>query len=106
MACLGAEEIPAQYHFAVPPELSPRGKRVHSAERPRCLPHDVAGRHSALYGGSFALASSSLGSVSSSPVLVIDTDASRPVSLTTSLPEECRALLMPRGASLSWEAPP
>lgn len=86
MACLGAEEIPAQYHFAVPPELSPRGKRVHSAECPRCLPHDVAGRHSALYGGSFALASSSLGSVSSSPVLVIDTDAGRPVSLTTSLP--------------------
>lgn len=26
-----------QYHFAVSPELSPSAKRVHSAERPRCL---------------------------------------------------------------------
>lgn len=104
MVCLGAEEIPALYHFAVPPELSPSESTVQNAQDACHV--TTAGHHSALYGGSFALASSSLGSFSSSPVLAMDTGAGGPVSLTTSLPEECRALLMPRGASLAWKAPP
>lgn len=102
MACLGAEEIPIQCHCAVPPELSPSGKRVHSEERPRCLPCGRAGLHSALSGGSLALVSSSLGSFSSPPVLVVDRGASEPVSLATSLPGGYRALLVPRGTCTSW----
>lgn len=64
--------------------------------------------YSALYGGSFALASASLGGFSSPLGLAVDKGAGGPVSLTASLSEEYRAPLMPGGGlgASSWEAPP